>query len=125
VGLTVELFDLEYPANDDEATGYANLVTEIQTALNWLASRKGGHSQNFIPNRADSKAQAAAPAGLTNCKRLNSAIDLWNAMMSSSVRGLPTETRAIFETLTRKKNYAFPYHLSVREHEVGEFQSIE
>ena len=57
--------DYEYPTNDAEATGYANLLTETRTALNQLASRKGdsvpytlsvrGYSPNFItPNDTDS-----------------------------------------------------------------------
>ena len=33
--------DFEYPANDEQAAGHADLITEIRTALNDLASRKG------------------------------------------------------------------------------------
>ena len=55
--------DFEYPGNNDEANGFASLLTETRAGLDQLASRKGDSvpyvlsvrtsSLDFTPNDAD------------------------------------------------------------------------
>lgn len=89
--------DFEYPANEEQAAGHANLLTELRTALNDLASRKGDKepyllsvrvpSLVFTLNDADKDTQAAVPAGWANYEKLkirqiDAALDFWNLMVS-------------------------------------------
>ena len=92
--------DFEYPGNNDEANGFASLLTETRAGLDQLASRKGDSvpyvlsvrvlSLNFAPNDADDGVQIAVSAvpyyyQNLNIRQMDSALDFWNLMVGLGV----------------------------------------
>lgn len=70
--------DFEYPANAAQGQGLADLVTELRTAFNNLASRKGDSTPYLV-----TAAVAAGPANYANLvvPQMNAAMNYWNLMV--------------------------------------------
>lgn len=92
--------DFEYPETKDDATAFTSLLTDMRTALNQLASRKGDSvpyvlsvrvlSLDFALNDADDGVQIAVSAvpyyyQNLNIRQIDAVLDFWNLMASSKV----------------------------------------
>ncbi|KAF9532699.1 glycosyl hydrolases family 18-domain-containing protein [Crepidotus variabilis] len=69
--------DYEYPANDAQGQGLADLITALRTAFDQLQSKKGDSTRYLI-----TAAVAAGPANYANYKvaQMNAGLDYWNLM---------------------------------------------
>lgn len=77
VGLDGLDLDYEYPGNDNEAQGYAELLKELRQALDEHASKKKIDYRFLLT--------IAAPCGASNYQKLNvkamdPVLDFWNLM---------------------------------------------
>lgn len=75
--------DFEYPANDAQGQGFADLLTALRTGLTQLQSKKG----DSVPYQIT----AAVPAGSVNYQwlkvsQMNAALSYWNLMVLNFVQ---------------------------------------
>jgi len=69
--------DFEYPANTDQQTGFATLITQLRTAFDQLAAKKGDKT----PYQITAAVSAGAPnSAFLDVPTMDKALTFWNLM---------------------------------------------